>query len=242
MFRVARYRQSVLKNALDGRDVFEVAMSDRGGSAGSVLRWQPASWRDPRLVIGVVLVVASILGVVLLVRSVTRTETYMVAAHDLAPGTVLTEKDLVPVEARLAGPGERYVSRDVPVAGATVSDYVSKGELLTRRAIESDVPAHLRSFSLTVEGPLPAGVKVGQGVDVYVTPKIAEPETEPQLALSGVRVVKVERADSGFGASQGHVLEVLIPRDEVSAKVGHIARESVVSVVSAPIAASAAGE
>ena len=77
---------------------------------------------------------------------------------------------------------------------------------------------------------------------MYVTPKVAESEAEPQLALSGVRVVKVDRADSGFGASQGHVLEVLIPRDEVSAMVGHIARESVVSVVSAPIAASAAGE
>ena len=210
-------------------------MTDRSGNSSSVMRWQPASWRDPRLVIGIVLVVASILGVVLLVRSVTRTDTYMVAAHDLAPGTVLTEKDVVPVEVRLAGPGERYVPSDTKLGGVVVSDFVSKGELLPRRTIESEAPADLRSFSLTLEGALPAGVKVGSGVDVYVTPKDAEEDAEPKRVLSGVRVVKVDRADSGFGVTQGHVLEVLIPREDVATMVGHVARENVVSVVSAPL-------
>ncbi|RUQ42008.1 flagellar biosynthesis protein FlgA, partial [Micrococcus sp. HSID17228] len=93
-------------------------------------------WRDPRLLVGLVLVLASIAGVVALVASSQRTAAYWTAAEDLPPGTPIAAGDLRPVEVNLSEAGERYLSADAPAPeGRMVSGTVRAGELLPAAAL-----------------------------------------------------------------------------------------------------------
>ena len=86
-------------------------------------------WRDPRLLVGLILVLASIAGVVALVASSQRTAAYWTAAEDLPPGTPIASGDLRPVEVNLSEAGERYLSVGVALdeplpSGVGVGDRV----------------------------------------------------------------------------------------------------------------------
>ena len=126
-------------------------------------------WRDPRLLVGLVLVLASIAGVVALVASAQRTAAYWTAAEDLPPGTPIAAGDLRPVEVNLSEAGERYLSADAPAPeGRMVSGTVRAGELLPAAALVDADPDGRRPVGVALDEPLPSGVGVGDRVDVWV--------------------------------------------------------------------------
>lgn len=181
-------------------------MSDAPGSPKATRLASP-SWLDGRLILGVLLVLVSVLVGAKVLAGADSSQQVWFAAHDLAPGSVLTAGDLTTGRVRLFGASGRYVAGRKPL-GYVVQRPVGKGEMLPAGALADPATAGSRR-EITVPVPfghLPPDLARGDQVDVYVTPDDkarraadAVPLT-PRLVLRAVTVGRLGRA-GGLGSS-----------------------------------------
>ncbi|MDY6055901.1 flagellar biosynthesis protein FlgA [Micrococcus sp.] len=173
-------------------------------------------WRDPRLIVGVVLVLLSVAGVVALVAGAQRTQTYWAVARDVGPGTALRSEDLVPVEVRLGDGADRYVPVDgASPEGRMLAGAVRQGELVPAGALV-DVDPHRRSpVGVLLAEPLPTGTGVGSRVDVWAAaPKATgRGHEEPRRIAAGVEIVEVQGIDGGLGARPATRVQLMVGED-----------------------------
>src|SRR4051812_14167062 len=131
-------------------------------------------WLDVRLVTGVLLVLISVVVGARVVAAADTSEPVWVAAHDLAPGTLLSASDLVRGKVHLYGQDGRYVSANgaAPV-GYVVARAIGRNEILPAAAIvEARSATPFRLVTVPVAPlHLPPHLGAGEQVDVYVTPK-----------------------------------------------------------------------
>lgn len=162
------------------------------------------SWRDPRLVTGVVLVAVSVLVGARLLASSDDTVPVWTVRHGLAAGQPVTAADLVAsrVHFESTAAAEQYLPGDVPLPeGAVAGRPVGAGELLPRAAVSVDGREALVHLPLEVSlAGLPRGTGPGRIVDVWVTPAPDAGDTAQDSStrvLEGVPVVSVGRAGAG---------------------------------------------
>jgi hypothetical protein len=190
-----------------------------GTERGPGTRWRPAGWRDPRLLIGILLVVASVVGVGWMMRSAQKTTAMWSAAVDLPVGKEVTGEDLVAVQVRLGASQRHYLSADSsPSQGARVLAPISKGELIPAGGLGTPDPSGRRAVSVTVQGTRPAGVVRGSRVDVYATSSgtVGGDDGDSRVLLPAVEVTRVRAVDAGIGTEDSTLVEVLVPPDQVA--------------------------
>ncbi|SEK23298.1 Chaperone for flagella basal body P-ring formation [Blastococcus sp. DSM 46786] len=164
-------------------------------------RVRTPGWLDLRLVLGVLLVLASVLLGARVVSAADATVPVWSAADDLAAGTVLTAEDLVVVDVRLDGAAEKYLSGSTRPEGGALSRGVRAGELLPRSALEE--PSDLVQLALPVQaGYVPPGLRRGQLVDVYAVADPAAGATGPDLG-SVALVVGAAPVQAMSGGAEG---------------------------------------
>ncbi|SFD96846.1 SAF domain-containing protein [Blastococcus tunisiensis] len=152
-------------------------------------RVRPPRWLDLRLVLGVLLVLASVLLGARVVGSADATVPVWAVAGDLAAGTELAAGDLVAVDVRLDDAAGAYLSTATRPEGRTLARAVRDGELLPRTALEEG--DGLVQLALPVQsGYVPPGLRRGQVVDVYA---VADPAAGATAADGSVTLV-VRRA------------------------------------------------
>ena len=170
-------------------------MTDSPASPGA-RRLATPRWLDTRLVLGVLLVLVSVLVGARVLAGADRSQLVWATSRALAPGSVLTEGDLVAVRVRLFDSAERYLdAREPPPVGYVASRGLGTGELLPDDALRRpEVDVDFRLVTVLVEvGHVPPDLVDGQQVDVWVTPAggPGSPTTRSAAApaLPGARVV-----------------------------------------------------
>ena len=90
---------------------------------------RPLSRVDPRLVIGVILVAASVAGVLAIVSALDRSVTVYTARDTLIAGDVVTARELLQTEVRLGTLLESYLTPEsLPAEGVVIARTVDKGD------------------------------------------------------------------------------------------------------------------
>ncbi len=175
-------------------------------------RLKRPSWKDPRLLIGLLLVLASTAGVIALLESQdTTTEVYS-ARQDIAVGSSLTPDDVVPVPVQLGDAAGSYllVSEGIPDR-AVITRLVTEGELIPAGAIGRHDDLDRKPVGLTVEDPLPSGTSTGDRVDVWVSLRTdTNSYGEPRLLLEAAEVAELTVGESALGASSSTLVQVLV--------------------------------
>lgn len=167
-------------------------------------RAQTQGWRDPRLVVGVVIVAVCVLLGARVLDGADETVAVWRVRHDLPAGSVLTRGDLEPARVRFTGDtAGRYLrTTSAPASGSTVAHDLAAGELVPRSAVVADSGPELVEVPLSIApDDLPASVRRGATVDVWVTPKVAaagDDRARAKLALDDVVVVAVPQAADGL--------------------------------------------
>lgn len=219
-------------------------------------RLRAPSWRDPRLVVGLVLVLASVLAGARVVSAADSTVPVWVAAHTLVPGQAITAADVRAVRVHLADGVGGYLSADQPPAqGAVALREVTSGDLLPRTAVGSASALTTRPVGLPVSGALPSGLVAGSLVDVWVTPALTRGAVVPVTpvttgatagdgtgdAASGPRqlaasaVVQEVVTDSGsFATGRGAQVQVELPPAQLQQALQALADGATVSLVLVP--------
>lgn len=192
---------------------------------------------DPRLVIGLALVVASVAGVVAVVTAADETTEVLSAAEALAPGDRIGPDELVIVEVRLDVAAGHYLAPgDVPEEGLVASRVVGEGELVPVDAVGSAVGLRLASLVLDVGGELAASVRPGALVDIW-----AAREREgggfgpPTVIASGATVVRLVESDSIVSGGGTTAVEVLVPASRIARVLEATANSDAVSIVPAAV-------
>lgn len=126
------------------------------------------SWLDLRLVLGVVLVLASVVIGATVVSSASHTYATVAATHDLAAETILRSDDLEIAQVQLPGHGKGvYLAKLDDAVGKKLDRAVSSGELVPVAAVAALDPR----TTLTV--PFASGaapdLRAGQRIEVWVS-------------------------------------------------------------------------
>ncbi|WNM23858.1 SAF domain-containing protein [Demequina capsici] len=192
-------------------------------------RLAPPSWRDPRLLIGIVLIAASVAGVVSLVRAADSTAPVYMAVRELPAGTVLDQEDLVVAHVRVdAG---TYVGATEQPWGQVLTRPVGVGELVPAGALSSVDAYDARPVAVRTTRPVAQGIGPGSIVDVWVT--VVDEDGQPSSRLVGeqLAVDAVEADDAAFAGSGAQTVYVIVPQDRMEAFLDALAVDGDLSVV-----------
>jgi hypothetical protein len=175
-------------------------------------------WRNPRLLLGVVLVAGSIVLGARLLSAADDTVGVWAVARDLPAGAAVGQDDLARRRVRFPdrATADGYLGTDDQVPeGATLNRPVSGGELLPRAAFATTSAADLVEIPISVlSDDLPATVRQGSVVDVWVAPKVSAVgavRVKAVRVLSDVVVVAVPRSSEGFAPQTTRQVIVGVP-------------------------------
>lgn len=192
---------------------------------------------DPRLLIGVLLVAASVAGVVAIVSAADETVEVYAARDTLSPGDRIESSDLVTRQVRLDDADALYLlPGDIPGDGFVVTRSVAEGELVPASAVGSPDGLRLTSIVLQVSGGLAASVKPGAVVDVWAAREVANGQYGPPVAIvSGATVVRLVQSETIVSKGETTAVEVLVPKSRVARVLEAVANSDAMSIVPATI-------
>lgn len=196
-------------------------------------------WRDPRLLAGVVLVVASVVAMALVMGASDQRVAVWSVAGDVPSGSPVTDEDLVAVDVQLPNL-DAYLLADgaIPEDMVAARDFAA-GELLTLIGFRpTDDPGGARVVTLPVlRNQMPADLSVGDRVDVYVVERTSagEPEGSPRLVLERAVVADVDDDGGAFGASTLETGVALTVREDEVAAVVDAQSRGTVTLVDVPV-------
>lgn len=191
------------------------------------------SWKDPRLLIGILLVLAAVAAVVALVGNAEKTVGVYVARDTLVVGQPVTTESLAVVRVRLGDvDGKYYGEGDRLPANAVAVRVVPKGELVARSSLGGVDALDRKPATLALTEPLPQEIVVGTHVDVWVAmPDDKNGFSKPVLLLPGAEVAQVNTAGTALGANKTTQLMVLVTDDQMPRILGAVANKAKVAVV-----------
>ncbi|MCH8559815.1 hypothetical protein [Nesterenkonia sp. DZ6] len=228
----------------DSRTRPQTPGASRSVPAGQRLR-RP-SWRDPRLLAGVLIVALSVSGVIALMTTQNHTTEVYAADRLLTVGDRLATEDLRVVQVQIDELPEAYltVSGGLP-DGAEFIAMVDEGELIPRRALAEEDPQGRQAMTIAVEHTLARGVEPGRLVDVWAADAGApgaQQEVRVEQIAAAAQVSVITESSSTFGAQERVIVELLVEPEELPALLGATSSASTLSVVPAGAGAEADAE
>ncbi|AEG45062.1 hypothetical protein [Isoptericola variabilis] len=199
-------------------------------------RLRRPTWRDPRLVVGVVIVALSVTLGSWAVSSAGRTVPVYAAAGTLTPGEQVGPDRLRTVDVRLGPSTDRYLRADEPLPDElVVQRVVDDGELVARTALGPADAVDARSVAVPVGSGISDRLRKGAVVDLWFVPEAAPGSDaapgEPEALVTGVVVEQVDVADAGLVVATGGTLHVLVPTAELPAVLAALSAPGSVAVV-----------
>ncbi len=205
--------------SLSHRDAAQALDADRAGdfapASPPAKRLRMQRWRDPRLWLGALLVVASVLLGASLFSAADDTVPIWAADVDVSAGMPLTEQDVRTVRVHFddSESAQSYLSAAQPFPDGVIANQdVSAGELVATAAVDSITAGPDRLPVAVSSGGLPAGLAVGDRVDVWAVPAAETTGTSKQnarLVLDDVGVTSLGAEAAGGLDSHREVLVAL---------------------------------
>lgn len=205
-------------------------------------RLQKPSWKDARLMVGVLLVLAAtVLGSLTVAAADDRVPMYA-ASGQLVPGQPLSTDRLTRVDVQLGDQSGRYLSAAAGVpAGAYILRDVRPGELVPLSAIGTQDDVDVQPLTLVVDARSAAPLVVGSVVDVYVNPVEREGDAAgrdfagAELALEAVSVAGLPETGGRLSGSQAdRAVQVMVPKDRIKELIGEVDLGARVTLVPVP--------
>ncbi|MEO7752557.1 MAG: hypothetical protein ABIS35_04030 [Terracoccus sp.] len=206
-------------------------------------RLQRPSWRDSRLVVGIVLV---LLAAAIGARAVASTDDRIpvfVAATDLVAGDPVTAASLVRADVRLDDGVAGYLSAARPAPeGTFLLRDVRAGELVPTSAVGAAGEVGVQRVTVRSDATTTTGLLRGARVDVYVTPKVPigsrdEPPATTRV-LQGAGVAAVSAGGGSLGTSGTAAVQLYVPAGQVQTIIEAVDADARLTLVPVPGARS----
>jgi hypothetical protein len=203
-------------------------------------RLRRPTWRDPRLLVGVVVVALSVALGSWAVSEAGRTTAVYAADGVLTPGDVVAAADLRTVEVRLGSGTDGYllVSDGLP-QDTVVLRTVHPGELVPASALGAGDDLAVRAVAVPVASGLSDRIVAGADVDLWHVPPAPEgtaagqpgAQAAPVPLVEGVTVAQVDEDAGTFVAGGPVTIHVLVAEEDLPAVLSAVAGEGSIAVV-----------
>lgn len=205
------------------------------GATAAMMRLRTPRWKDPRLIVGIVLVVASVLMGAVLVSRLSETTSVMVARSAIVPGDPISTDDLIVVEMRLGEQTDHYVGSAGAIPdGAVALRTIRAGELVPMSAIGQSSEVPLRPVVIPVDAAVAESVVPGATVELWHTSPALEEgaDAEARLLVPDAVVRSIDEGSS-LGMQEMSV-EVLVPRDALDEVLEVLSQDERLDVIGIP--------
>ena len=213
----------------------------------SAKRLQRPSWRDSRLVVGLLLVVvAATLGAKAVASADDRMPVW-VAASNLVAGDKVEEASFARADVRLADGMNSYLAADAPPpTGSFMLRDVRAGELVPASAVGGADSVDVQRVTVRADAMSTTGLARGSRVDVFVTTKTstqsdATTTTRTKKVLESAAVAAVLTSTGGFGSGSMTSVQIYVPSDKVQPLVEAVDADAKLTLVPAVGAAAGGG-
>lgn len=202
--------------------------------APTLMRLRRPRLKDPRLLVGIVLVVLSVLLGALLASRASATTTVLVAREDLVIGDALGPDDFTSSEVRLGDQSASYAASPEEIPdGSTVLQSVHAGEMLPVAAIGQGGGGDLRPVVIPVESAVADSVGPGRPVELWRTE--ADDREQDALAELLVEDATVRRVFEGSTLGMRSMsVEVLVPSKDLPSVLEALAAGDRMDVIGVP--------
>ncbi|MDF2808207.1 MAG: hypothetical protein K0S43_3153 [Cellulosimicrobium sp.] len=207
-------------------------------------RLRRPGWKDPRLLVGIVVVALSVALGSWAVSTASRTVTVYAAGTALTPGTPVTAADVRTVEVRLGTQTERYLlAEDGLPEEAVVLRTVPAGELVPASSLGAAADLAVRPVAVPVTTGLSERIVAGAAVDVWFVPEApatgagAEPAgagedvPQPEMLVGAVTVAQVDEGDGTLVAGGPVTVHVLVDVDDLPVVLAAVAGDGTIALV-----------
>lgn len=197
-------------------------------------RLKRPSWKDPRLWIGILLVLVSVSAVVLLLGAAERTVDAYVSTEDIAVGQRVNINSLSRVKVRLNElQGSYYLSADQFPSEGVAIQVIRKGQLIAKSSVAKADSLNRKPVAVTLEQKLPETAQRGDRVDIWVAEADAKTGaiSLPKLILPSAEIAALDRAKPGLMPNPQDVVYVLVDDSHLPALLQALAQKSKISVV-----------
>ncbi|MDO8144177.1 MULTISPECIES: hypothetical protein [unclassified Isoptericola] len=199
-------------------------------------RLRRPTWRDPRLVVGLLLVALAVALGAWVVSGADRTVPVYVAAGTLTPGEPVAAEDLRVVDVNLGAETARYLRADVgPPTDQVALRVVEDGELVAAGALGPAERVDVRAVAVPVSAGLSERIRAGALVDLWFVPDVAPGSKggapEPEPLVTGVVVEQVDVSDSGLVVADGGTVHVLVGSERLPAVLSALGADGSIAVV-----------
>ncbi len=203
-------------------------------------RLRRPSWKDGRLLAGVLLVLlATALGA-RVIASADDTVPMYAASSTLVPGELVGPDQLRRVDVQLGSDVGAYVRADrrLPPDSYALRE-VRAGELLPLSALGPRSMVGVKPVTVPVDSGAAAALVPGSVVDVWVNqrdPASAAPRyLKPQLTLQAAAVARVPDPKSALAGATGTAsVQVMVPSERVQQLIGAVDQGAKVTLVPVP--------
>jgi hypothetical protein len=219
-------------------------VNGRGSGAGvgpspAGVRLSRRRWRDPRLIIGIVLIAASAVGVAWVVAAADDRVGVWVVSGGVPAGSPVSHTNVTVAEVQVPDLDTYWSSSDPIPPGLVATRDFADGELLTQAGVTTPDASSIRIVTLPVlRNQMPSDLDVGRRVDVYVVERGASGAADgpPQLVLRNAIVSSVDGDSGTFGGTSLEVGVALSLPDEQVAKVLDAQARGSLTLVDVPVA------
>lgn len=185
-------------------------------------RFQKPGLKDPKLLIGLLLIVLSVIAVISVVRLGNKTEPYYLATRDIAVGEEIHMQDLTVADVRLAESREHYISQQKGIAEGTIAtSRIASGQLIPASSISSENTDGRRIATVSIESTYAATLTPGKHVDVWISTKGqggANSYNDPEVVMEAAEVSTISSKETLIGGSGKSVVQILV-NDDALAKI-----------------------
>ena len=201
-------------------------------------RLKKPSWKDPRLLLGLLLVLASVAGVSALVASQDHTIQVLAASREIPVGSVLEADDFDVVQVSLGGLAGTYMAAaEALPENAVAGTIIRRGELLSRADLVKAEDLDRKPLGLDVQSPLPSGIRAGDRVDVWASlPNGQNGYGEPRRLLTAAEISELSVNESVIAGANATRLLVLVEDGDLPALLGALSNQAKIAVVPNPSA------
>jgi hypothetical protein len=188
---------------------------------------------DPRFLIGLALVAASIAGVWFVVGGVDSSVAVYAARAPLQVGDRIGAADLVVTPVRMQSAGTLYVTPEsLPPDGLLVTRTVSSGELLPKAAVGTSAGASVTRLVVDTTETLSDSLTPGAVADVWAAKQAERGRFGPPAVLvESASVVRIIEKTGLMAGGSGQSVEILVPREKVAAVLESVANEDAIALV-----------
>ncbi|MET3919675.1 hypothetical protein [Arthrobacter sp. UYEF20] len=196
-------------------------------------RLKKPSWKDPRLVVGILLVLASMTGVIALVGAADQTTEAYAAREPIAVGEKVTADKLNRVKVRLGDVEPHYLTPEAGLGeGLVAVQRIGKDQLVPRDSTGLLDLLDRKPVAVTIDEILPGQAVAGSRVDVWVAlPDTRNGFRQPALLLPGAEIAQITPGTTALRSARSTVVMVLVKDSQMPELLGAQANKAKISVV-----------